>query len=296
MATTTNDDAPVEVSLSASKNTAHRQIEQEQIHQQRHTKNAKKRKPKWAKSNNNSEKDMQELDATAFDEEDFKQDMDEEPLAKKQRLNKWMEESDLFYHVTESDAHAHTQQIASAIDEQQIEQATHTDSDEDDDVEDEEDEEEEEEEQVPPEVIALFERAMKESKTQKELEDKWRKIIAEQSKKHANLSHKLSKFDQVFVDGFQLEVNGVYRLNISALKRALRMKHFSTKKGHRMRFNKQMSYGSTQPSFAFIADGVRKKYDLRNKQLKPTSFWGLKLNHFEKSNKTDEDLQKWLEY
>merc|ERR1712154_543055 len=84
-----------------------------------------------------------------------------------------------------------------------------------------------EDEEVPQEVIDLFEKAMKESKSRKELQDKWQEIIDEQTKKYSNLKHKLSAFDKLFVDGFQIEVNGVNRVNLSALKRALRMKHFS---------------------------------------------------------------------
>ncbi len=77
-----------------------------------------------------------------------------------------------------------------------------------------------------------------------------------------NLKHKLSKFDKVFVNGFQLELNVVIKLNTCALNRALKMKHFSNKNQHRIKHNKKMCNGSIEPSFSFIENSINNKYDI----------------------------------
>ena len=73
------------------------------------------------------------------------------------------------------------------------------------------------------------------------------------------------------------------------------MKHFASKKHHRIQFNKKMSYGSLEPSFGFIQGSVNKKYDLKNKKFQPKSFWGKKINNLSKVTEK-EQLQKWLDY
>ena len=224
-----------------------------------------------------------------------------------------MEEEDLFHHLKRDQNDKNepeNEQIDDKENESQMEIENDNNNDnekneeEDNDDNDENDKDEadnddnvdgDDDEAVPQEVIDLFRKAIEECETQKELEDKWKEIIEEQSKKYSKLKHKLSKFDKIFIDGFQIEVDGVYRLNISALKRSLRMKHFSTRCHYRIPFSKQASYGSNKPSFAFIKGGIHNKYDKKNKQFRATSMWGNKMKQRTEAERKD-DLQKWLNY
>merc|ERR1712228_974063 len=264
------DEAPLEVTLTQSKDNVNKQISDEQKHHKRQKKNAKKRRPNWSKTKTKTN----EFDESQFNDADFKN----EPSAKKRKVQtiKWMQETDLFHHNL----------LEKETDENEKEEDNENDNDVD--VENEA-ESEIDFEDVPQAVIDLFERAIKESKTEKELENKWKQIM---DRHKLSSKHKLSAFDKVFVDGFQIEVNGVYRLNVSALKRALRMKHFKNRKHHRIPFNKKMSYGSLEPSFAFIANNTKNK---KQKKYKPATFWGQKLQNMSKAVQKDQ-LQKWMEY
>merc|ERR1712228_168597 len=228
------DEAPLEVTLTQSKDNVNKQISDEQKHHKRQKKNAKKRKLQTIKS---------------------------------------MQETDLFHHnLLENERDENEKEEDNENEDVDVENEAESDIDFED---------------VPQAVIDLFERAIKESKTEKELENKWKQIM---DRHKLSSKHKLSAFDKVFVDGFQIEVNGVYRLNVSALKRALRMKHFKNRKHHRIPFNKKMSYGSLEPSFAFIANTNKKQ-----KKYKPATFWGQKLENMSKAVQKDQ-LQKWMEY
>eukprot|EP00484_Ammonia_sp_Unknown_P028414 CAMPEP_0197033236 /NCGR_PEP_ID=MMETSP1384-20130603/11697_1 /TAXON_ID=29189 /ORGANISM="Ammonia sp." /LENGTH=313 /DNA_ID=CAMNT_0042463021 /DNA_START=42 /DNA_END=983 /DNA_ORIENTATION=- len=307
-----HDEAPLEVSLSQTKQEIDKQIQQESVHRKRHQQNAKKRKPNWAKSKINDPTN----DESAV----------QEPLSKKQRTandSNSMQESDIFHHVTRKQKKKKAQRAIEAedgsfsdtdrkheIDDAENVQQKHENAEDEDSEEEEQnvwdyihgDEDsndgEENEDEVPQEVIDLFAKAIKESKTQQELEDKWQRIIEEQSAKYANLRHRLSKFDKVFVDGFQIEVNGVYRLNLGALKRAMRMRHFSTTKHRRVSYKKNMNYGSRKPSFGFVQGSVTQQYDLNNKKANTSSFWGMKVGQTAKNvgNYNDQQLQRFLDY
>eukprot|EP01084_Bolivina_argentea_P219782 372655_1 len=98
-----SEDAPVEVSLTQSKDQINKQIANENLHHKRQKKNAKKRKPKWAKSNKKNKK-LKAMTASQFKDDDFKdKNNSNEPPIKKRRLNKWMEETDLFHHLNDND-------------------------------------------------------------------------------------------------------------------------------------------------------------------------------------------------
>ena len=202
----------------------------------------------------------------------------EGPPSKKRRLNKWMKESDLFHHLEDEEGEEEEEQKEEeeevvVVDDAEMEMDGESD--------------------VPSEVIALFESALKSSKSAKEAEIAWNELLRTKALKWR---HKISKFDKIFVDGIQIEVDGVHRLNLSALKRALRMKLFSSKKQHRIAFNKNMCYGSKEPSFAFCRESAHKKYQrFTPNTFKPTSFWGQKLEHLHQKTKSDQ-LQKWLDF
>ena len=274
----------------------------------RHKKNAKKRARKRGWANAKAKK------SSLNEDESKKDDNDKEPITKRRRLNGWMRESDLFHHKDkdkdkdrnkkDKDEQQNQNQNQKQIDDTEIEQKIEIEEGNDIDNNDSlnefmenDDDDDDDDDEVPQEVIELFEKAIMESSTQKEFEDKWKKIMEEQSAKYSNLAHKFDKYDKFFVDGFQIEVDGVYRLNLSALKRSLRMKHFSSLSNNyqRVPFNRQMSYGSMQPSFGFVDESVNRKYDLKHKQFKPTSFWGKKIKRITKVEQQDQ-LQKWLDY
>merc|ERR1712176_616361 len=101
-----------------------------------------------------------ELDESQFNDDDFK----DEPSAKKRKVQtvKWMDEKDLFHHVKKDDDDKNKKQ-QNEIDD--------TENNVDDNEEEDDDLNEIDFADVPQEVIDLFEKAVKESKTEKELED-----------------------------------------------------------------------------------------------------------------------------
>lgn len=152
---------------------------------------------------------------------------------------------------------------------------------------------------VPDDVIALFESAVKESKSQKELEDKWkaiiRKHVALQGEKSAKMKHRLSSLDKVFVDGFQIETNGTYRLNRAAMRRSLRVQWGFGRSIRRTKHRKQRCAGSKRPAFGFAREAASRKYNLKKKTFSQTSFFGRKAEHVTKLSSKDQ-LQKWLDF
>ena len=152
---------------------------------------------------------------------------------------------------------------------------------------------------VPEDVIALFESAMKESKSQKELEDKWKVIIRKHSKlqgrENEKLRHRLSSLDKVFVDGFQIETNGTYRLNRAALRRSLRVQWGFGRSVRRIEHRQQRCAGSKRPSFGFVSEEANRRYNLKQKTFSQQSFFGRKAAHVTKMA-SKEQLQKWLDF
>ena len=150
---------------------------------------------------------------------------------------------------------------------------------------------------IPKEVIALFESAAKNSTTRKELEDKWKMIIRTRlrGQQYKTLRHRLSSLDKVFVDGFQIETDGTYRLNRAAMRRSLRVQWAFGRTVRRVSHRKLRCGGSMKPSFSFVEREQNRKYNLKEKTFQQKSFWGRKAAHVSKMASTDK-LQKWLDF
>lgn len=221
-------------------------------------------------------KDAKVLDESHFSTKDFSSTIEngDHPPLKKRKISQWIQESDIFHFQSNEE----TLETEKPLEKKMIPKEDKID--------------EEKENSVPLEVILMFENAIRESTSNEEIRQKWKEIIEKQKVQSKNIPHILSRFDYVFVDGFQIEMNGVYRLNESALKRATKLKSFSMVNHHRMEYDRQRSSGHFYPAFHF-----RKKKEPKNKKgyvYEPKTIWGAKLPAIQQRVKS-ENLQKLFE-
>jgi len=105
------------------------------------------------------------------------------------------------------------------------------------------------------------------------------------------MEKKITKYDKVIVDGFELEVDGVFRKKEhfkQTLQRAIKLHKYSfQKQKHRQKLNKQISAGCVGPAFVFRTKN-------NNHTRKPSNtFWGKQLPQISRQEKR-ENLSHWM--
>ena len=151
---------------------------------------------------------------------------------------------------------------------------------------------------MPLEVLQAFSDAINKNDSKKEIEDKWRKIFLASMEKNSLLKKKKSQFDKIFVENgmFEIRVHNTVEKNVSALRRALRIKTFTFTKHRRRNYNKQRSMGRYGPSYNFNQDDRSLKRKVNNPDLPNhigRTVWGQKNKHIQEKTKQD-DLSRWL--
>ncbi|ETO13270.1 hypothetical protein RFI_24107 [Reticulomyxa filosa] len=144
-------------------------------------------------------------------------------------------------------------------------------------------------------VLREFEKALTQSKTTEELHSSWKELL--RYSKAGNLYNKkrprLSKYDKIIVDGFEIELDGVYRkkeMFQQAIRRAIRLKHATLERKPRQSLNQLVSSRSAQPAYIFAYDNNKNKKTGGYK-----TFWGKQLKTIKKQEKR-EGLNHWMTF
>jgi len=101
---------------------------------------------------------------------------------------------------------------------------------------------------------------------------------------------KITKYDKIIVDGFELEVDGIFRKKEhfqQVLQRAIKLQTYSfEKKQRRQKFNKQISAGYVGPAYVFTKED-------KHTPTPSNTFWGKQLPQLSRQEKR-ENLSHWM--